>query len=67
MGADLKEFVPKVSEQIDELASFETSILGPDFDARAPLVAVLREGDLFKPNWKPFSRSKRNWPTGNHS
>ncbi|MFQ5415706.1 MAG: enoyl-CoA hydratase/isomerase family protein [Myxococcota bacterium] len=49
VGADLKEFIPQVTNQIEELASFETSILGPDFDARAPLVAVLREGDLFKP------------------
>jgi len=49
VGADLKEFIPQVTEQIDELAGFDTSILGPDFDARAPLVAVLREGDLFKP------------------
>ena len=49
VGADLKEFIPQVTEQIDQLATFDTSILGPDFDARAPLVAVLREGDLFKP------------------
>jgi enoyl-CoA hydratase len=49
VGADLKEFIPKVTEQIEELATFEGSVLGPDFDARAPLVAVLREGDLFKP------------------
>jgi enoyl-CoA hydratase len=49
VGADLKEFIPQVTEQIDELATFDKSILGPDFDARAPLVAVLREGDLFKP------------------
>lgn len=49
VGADLKEFVPAVTESIDELASFDKSLLGDDFDARAPLVAVLREGDLFKP------------------
>lgn len=49
VGADLKEFIPQVTEQIDQLTTFDTSILGPDFDARAPLVAVLREGDLFKP------------------
>ena len=49
VGADLKEFIPAVTDQIEELASFDKSILGPDFDARAPLVAVLREGDLFKP------------------
>ena len=49
VGADLKEFIPKVTEQIDELASFDTSLLGEGFDARAPLLAVLREGDLFKP------------------
>ncbi len=49
VGADLKEFVPAVTEQIDELASFNKSLLGDEFDARAPLVAVLREGDLYKP------------------
>jgi enoyl-CoA hydratase len=49
VGADLKEFIPKVTDRIEELANFDASILGPDFDARAPLVAVLREGDLFKP------------------
>jgi len=49
VGADLKEFVPAVTEQIDELATFDKSLLGEEFDARAPLVAVLREGDLYKP------------------
>jgi len=49
VGADLKEFVPAVTKDIDELASFNKSILGDDFDMRAPLVAVLREGDLYKP------------------
>ena len=49
VGADLKEFIPRVTERIDELASFDASLLGEEFDARAPLVAVLREGDLFKP------------------
>jgi enoyl-CoA hydratase len=49
VGADLKEFIPAVTEQIDELSTFDKSLLGEDFDARAPLVAVLREGDLFKP------------------
>jgi len=49
VGADLKEFVPAVTEQIEELATMETSLLGEDFDARAPLLAVLREGDLYKP------------------
>ena len=49
VGADLKEFVPKVTAEIDELAKMEKSVLGEEFDARAPLVAVLREGDLYKP------------------
>ncbi len=49
VGADLKEFIPAVTEQIDELAGFNKSLLGEDFDARAPLVAVLREGDIYKP------------------
>jgi hypothetical protein len=49
VGADLKDFVPKVTEGIEELATFDKSLLGPDFDARAPLVAVLREGELYKP------------------
>jgi enoyl-CoA hydratase len=49
VGADLKEFVPAVTSQIDELASFDKSLLGEEFDARAPLRAVLREGDLYKP------------------
>jgi enoyl-CoA hydratase len=49
VGADLKEFVPAVTENIEKLASFDESLLGEDFDARAPLVAVLREGDLYKP------------------
>lgn len=49
VGADLKDFVPKVTEGIEGLATFDESLLGPDFDARAPLVAVLREGELYKP------------------
>ena len=49
VGADLKEFVPAVTENIEALATMETSLLGEDFDARAPLLAVLREGDLYKP------------------
>ena len=49
VGADLKEFVPAVTENIEKLANFDASLLGDEFDARAPLVAVLREGDLYKP------------------
>lgn len=49
VGADLKSFIPAVTENIDELASGEKSLLGDDYPPNAPLVAVLREGDVFKP------------------
>lgn len=49
VGADLKKFVPAVTKQIDELASGEKSLLGDDYPPNTPLVAVLREGDIWKP------------------
>lgn len=49
VGADLKKFIPAVTEQIDELASGEKSLLGDEYPPNAPLVAVLREGDIWKP------------------
>ncbi|HVL32831.1 MAG TPA: enoyl-CoA hydratase-related protein [Actinomycetota bacterium] len=44
VGADLKSFVPMVTDNIDELASGKSEIR-----ADAGLVAVLREFELFKP------------------
>lgn len=44
VGADLKSFVPMVTENIDELASGRSQIR-----ADAGLVAVLREFELYKP------------------
>ncbi len=49
VGADLKKFIPAVTEQIEELASGEKSLLGDEYPPNAPLVAVLREGDIWKP------------------
>jgi enoyl-CoA hydratase len=44
VGADLKSFVPMVTDNIEDLAAGTT-----DIPADAGLVAVLREFDLFKP------------------
>jgi enoyl-CoA hydratase len=44
VGADLKSFVPTVTENIESLAKGES-----DIPADAGLIAVLREFDLFKP------------------
>ena len=44
VGADLKSFVPMVTDNIEELASGQSEIR-----ADAGLVAVLRDFDLFKP------------------
>jgi len=49
VGADLKKFIPAVTERIGELASLEKSLLGDEYPPNAPLVAVLREGDIWKP------------------
>jgi len=49
VGADLKTFIPRVTEQVEDLASGKTSLLGKEFPPNAPLVAVLREGDIWKP------------------
>jgi enoyl-CoA hydratase len=49
VGADLKSFIPAVTSQIKELASGEKSLLGEEYPLNAPLVAVLREGDIWKP------------------
>lgn len=49
VGADLKKFIPAVTEQVEELASGEKSLLGDEYPWNAPLVAVLREGDIWKP------------------
>lgn len=49
VGADLKKFIPAVTEQVEELASLEKSLLGDEYPPNAPLVAVLREGDIWKP------------------
>ena len=46
VGADLKSFVTKVTENVEDLAAGKTV---EDFPADAGLVAVLREFDLFKP------------------
>ena len=49
VGADLKTFIPAVTENIDDLASGKKSLLGEEYAPNAPLVAVLREGDIWKP------------------
>lgn len=49
VGADLKTFIPAVTDNIEALASGEKSLLGDRYPPNAPLVAVLREGDIWKP------------------
>ncbi len=49
VGADLKSFVPMVTEQIDELASGQKTLGGNGFPDNAPLIAVLRDFELYKP------------------
>ncbi len=49
VGADLKSFIPAVTENIEALASGEKSLLGDEYPPNAPLIAVLREGDIWKP------------------
>lgn len=48
VGADLKSFVPAVTERIDGLAAGDAATF-EEFPADAGMVAVLREFDLFKP------------------
>jgi len=49
VGADLKKLIPAVTENIDDLATGEKKLLGDEYPPNAPLVAVLREGDIWKP------------------
>jgi enoyl-CoA hydratase len=49
VGADLKSFVPMVTDSIDELASGEKTLSGEGFPDNAPLIAVLRDFELYKP------------------
>src|SRR5437870_1373994 len=49
VGADLKSFVPMITENIDDLASGEKKLGGGEFPENAPLIAVLREFELYKP------------------
>jgi len=49
VGADLKSFVPMVTASIDDLASGEKTLSGEGFPDNAPLIAVLRDFDLYKP------------------
>jgi len=49
VGADLKSFVPMVTENIDDLASGEKTLGGGKYPDNAPLVAVLRDFELYKP------------------
>jgi enoyl-CoA hydratase len=49
VGADLKSFVPMVTESIDALASGEKTLGGEGFPDNAPLIAVLRDFPLYKP------------------
>jgi enoyl-CoA hydratase len=49
VGADLKKFVPMVTESIDALASGESVLGGGDMPENAPLIAVLRDFPLYKP------------------
>ncbi len=49
VGADLKSFVPMVTDSIDALASGEMTLGGEGFPDNAPLIAVLRDFPLNKP------------------
>jgi len=49
VGADLKKLIPAVTENVEQLATGEKSLLGDEYPPNAPLVAVLREGDIWKP------------------
>lgn len=49
VGADLKTFVPLVTDNIEALASGEQVLGGGRYPDNAPLVAVLRDFDLSKP------------------
>lgn len=49
VGADLKSFVPMVTDNIDQLASGEQTLGGEGFPDDAPLIAVLRDFELYKP------------------
>ncbi|MBK7972596.1 MAG: enoyl-CoA hydratase/isomerase family protein [Deltaproteobacteria bacterium] len=49
VGADLKSFVPMVTDNIDDLASGEKKLGGGKYPDDAPLVAVLRDFELYKP------------------
>lgn len=49
VGADLKTFVPMITSSIDELASGETVLGGDEYPENAPLIAVLRDFELYKP------------------
>jgi len=49
VGADLKKFIPAVTENVEELASGKKSLLGDGYAWNTPLIAVLREGDIWKP------------------
>jgi enoyl-CoA hydratase/carnithine racemase len=49
VGADLKSFVPMITENIDSLASGDKVLGGDDIPDNAPLIAVLREFELYKP------------------
>jgi enoyl-CoA hydratase len=49
VGADLKAFVPMVTDNLDKLASGEETLGGEGFPDNAPLIAVLRDFELYKP------------------
>jgi len=49
VGADLKSFVPMVQDNIEALAAGDIVLGGGDYPDNAPLVAVLRDFDLYKP------------------
>ncbi len=49
VGADLKSFVPMISENIDDLASGDIKLGGEGFPDDSPLIAVLRDFELYKP------------------
>jgi enoyl-CoA hydratase len=49
VGADLKSFVPMVTENIDALASGDQMLSGEGIPDNAPLIAVLRDFELYKP------------------
>ena len=62
VGADLKSFVPMVTDQVEKLASGEAVLGGDDFPDNAPLIAVLRDFELYKPVIAAINGTCAAWP-----